>query len=295
MIGGPWSISSRSPGTDVDPDPSPPPLSDSVTLQSFQPSPAVKIVEHSIGFAPREEAHESLDMLTADATVYVQALKSLRNARATISMLPEEVLATILSMAVEPRSDFTPCSWAEHVRTSAVCKHWRSVALRTPAFWSSIPLEPCRHLAQMRLRAKRYLRSVSILFPHSQMGRFGPTSTQRSGSKSIVGFPPERGKERITRPYSTMLATFPRLRHPTSSVFQTSFLISHCHPSPFSQRREVSTSTSPARPRRDRLEGLDPCISNLLTLEMSCIDPPPPKEIFYDIISSSPHLARLVC
>ncbi|TFL05263.1 hypothetical protein BDV98DRAFT_561733 [Pterulicium gracile] len=92
-----------------------------------------------------------------------------------------------------------------------------------------------------------------------------------------------------------MLATFPRLRHPTSSVFQTSFLISHCHPSPFSQRREVSTSTSPARPRRDRLEGLDPCISNLLTLEMSCIDPPPPKEIFYDIISSSPHLARLVC
>ena len=43
------------------------------------------------------------------------------------------------------------------VTVSHVCKHWREVALETPALWSDIDLETGRHAAPSRRRASTYL------------------------------------------------------------------------------------------------------------------------------------------
>ena len=44
-----------------------------------------------------------------------------------------------------------------HVTVSHVCKHWREVALATPALWSDIDLETGKHAAQSYRRASTYL------------------------------------------------------------------------------------------------------------------------------------------
>lgn len=183
---------------------------------------------------------------------------------------------------------------------TTVCKHWRSITLRNPAFWSIIPLKHCRHLAEMLSRSKTYPRSMRL-----HISRNSPGSNWLSDSLEqhlpnildpmrLLDFHVKHETRELDSPLHRCLQQyFPTHTTPFLQSLKLLFVALTAVPA------HVLSSNKPAlrHLHLDHVEvdwsGLDPSITNLITLELVSIMPAPPQQIIHGIISSSPNLKIL--
>jgi F-box-like len=94
-----------------------------------------------------------IDKEIQDLEESVRRLKTRRNMLASISRLPTELLYKIFStLACLDYSNPTDVSWIRPI--TAVCSHWRAVALECPRLWSSIIFSRPSWAAEMLKRSK---------------------------------------------------------------------------------------------------------------------------------------------
>lgn len=120
----------------------------------------VSELQSKIALTSTREAHELVDERIEQLHKTIVLLKSIRNEQSIVSKLPAEVLSTILCTAINPRSDLgnlhtllKVSSWKSHVDLTAVCTHWRSVALGCPEYWCMIPFTQSKHYDKMIARS----------------------------------------------------------------------------------------------------------------------------------------------
>ena len=119
-------------------------------------SPLHTPVPHLYGPQDADEVRQQIDKDIQDLEDSVRQLKTRRNALAPVSRLPNELLYKIFTtFAGLEQSDYingTDISWIRPI--TAVCSHWRAVALECPRLWSSIIFSRPSWAAEMLKRSK---------------------------------------------------------------------------------------------------------------------------------------------
>ncbi|KII87383.1 hypothetical protein PLICRDRAFT_253830 [Plicaturopsis crispa FD-325 SS-3] len=99
--------------------------------------------QQSISGLSSTEARTTLDAREDSLLQSLWALRAVRNSLAPIRVLPEEILAEIFAWLM---LSFGPKAGTQKLRhhpcfvVTAVCRHWRTVAIATPRLWSLIEL-----------------------------------------------------------------------------------------------------------------------------------------------------------
>jgi hypothetical protein len=102
----------------------------------------------------RELDRQEIDKEIQDAydPEVVRMLKTRRNAFAHISLLPTEILSGVFTTLVYSYSDHSDLSWIPSV--TAVCGHWRAIALECPNLWCYIDFSRPIWVEEMLKRSK---------------------------------------------------------------------------------------------------------------------------------------------
>ncbi|KAL4253835.1 hypothetical protein ABKN59_004168 [Abortiporus biennis] len=112
-------------------------------LHEVQPAD-LSVVDHSqITSMDEDELLPWIDDEEAKATKYIVALRTIRNSKAPIYRLPDELLARIIFEAtyttdIYGRSVTTSSRSKERNKVINICRWWRGVALRQALLWTSI-------------------------------------------------------------------------------------------------------------------------------------------------------------
>ncbi|KAF9563142.1 hypothetical protein CPC08DRAFT_706269 [Agrocybe pediades] len=120
----------------------------------------------AFGFNTGTDAINIIDSKIEQYEKEILALKTQRNAHATISRLPPELLTRIFewckhSEPVSTRYYFRrrPLAW---IGCTHVCRLWRSIALNSPTLWSDIDFDHFTWAKEMLIRSKMADLKVSI-------------------------------------------------------------------------------------------------------------------------------------
>jgi hypothetical protein len=100
----------------------------------------------------RELDRQKFDKEIKDAYEVIRVLKIRRNALAHISFLPTEILSRIFIILASSDLDHSDLSWTRSV--TAVCGHWRAIALECPNLWCYITFSRPLWAEEMLRRSK---------------------------------------------------------------------------------------------------------------------------------------------
>lgn len=267
-------------------------------MLSLPPPPDGLHTQPKLPRLEEEDTQKAIDQLIIQGVEYVRSLKTRRNEYAKIASL----LAMILVIEVEPKSDFTRTSWRDHMELTAVCRLWRT--LKTPTFWPCIPFDVCKHLPEILARSKSH--PLSVRFNQSTKGRHAPHQARTSGSSTIrdclpVTFDAGRlaefhlsGNNLPEEWWKQLPQTTDSLLHTLNIQFSypTSVLIYVLGSAAMPRLRHLELAKAQFDWRK--LAGSNTGITNLITLSLDSLTPVPPGMLLWDIITSSPNLEQLM-
>jgi hypothetical protein len=128
----------------------------------------------------REIERQELDKEIQHTSEVLRMQKTRRNTLAPISLLPAEILSkifTTLASSCFDHSDGTDLSWICSV--TAVCGHWRAIALECPSLWCFISVECPTWTEVMLERSKMAPLIVNAKLSYDSSGIFFAMDTVR--------------------------------------------------------------------------------------------------------------------
>jgi hypothetical protein len=263
-------------------------------------STSLSLLEREIDPLHPRDCHESLDIHIDAAESYLRSLRTLRNCRAQISVLPPEILCMICERATGSLPSYFVTTWRRLVDLTAVCKLWRDVLLNSPSYWSCFALTKSKHLPEMLARSKNHPFSLIV-----DMYSYCSSQHNTPDNETLTAiFAPKRlGSLHITGTgihFQSLLDRFPETEAPSLSSLRIS-----CPRSPSYIRLPPRVFTVP-KPALQHLyldrcavdwcsvsAGIDITVPNLLTLEVCEAQPPLPYNILFSLLSSSSKLQKL--
>ncbi|KAJ8514995.1 hypothetical protein ONZ45_g7528 [Pleurotus djamor] len=112
----------------------------------------------------------------------IRSLRSKRNTHSYISQLPDEILAMIFALSRDENIISAPGLPIQWLCVTAVCRHWRQVALDTPLLWSFIDFRS----DETSLDCATQFLERSKSAPLSLVASFSPTSNTIDRLKNLL-------------------------------------------------------------------------------------------------------------
>lgn len=243
-----------------------------------------------------EAVHKAQRVLEATRV----SLANLHNQHIPMFTVPPEVLSSILLYAIQEDDPLgLDLSWSSRSLLSSVCRHWRAVALETPAFWvEGFSLRDRDMLPAMLVRSKSSPFSVAIDVTADEW-----YNTSSKTLKSVMS-PQRLRRLRITRSNETAGAS--RMRDcigfiPSGAPCLETLFLSSPHtgiriPScvmsssmPALRHIHISSCTV----RWSGVPEVGSILTNLETLSLQKINPPIPWSSLLCTLTASPKLSEL--
>ena len=117
------------------------------------------------------EAHALIDTKLSEILKSISALNSQRNAHASISKLPKDVLARIFSLCQSwPGHDYVIHDYMRWIQVTHVSRTWREIALASPFLWSDISFHlPHSWVKEMIFRSRPALIAVRVFLSSAEL------------------------------------------------------------------------------------------------------------------------------
>jgi hypothetical protein len=143
----------------------------------------------------RQEIDQKIQDISNKLLRILKGLKTRRNALAHISFLPTEILSRIFMALVYLYWDNSDLSWIPSV--TAVCSHWRAVALECPSLWCYISFSWPIWVEEMLKRSKM----VPLIIKADNLN---PTTKQMDAIRLVLQHISRIKELRLTAPGDTI-------------------------------------------------------------------------------------------